>query len=89
MNTISTRRRLGLGLVGGLSALALTACAGSTDTGADAGSSGGADSTTVTLVTHDSFAVSEDVLAAFEAESGLTVKQVARATAARWSTSSS
>jgi thiamine transport system substrate-binding protein len=34
-------------------------------------------STTITLVTHDSFAVSEDVLAAFEAESGLTVEQVA------------
>ncbi|MFE7406606.1 thiamine ABC transporter substrate binding subunit [Isoptericola sp. NPDC057559] len=34
-------------------------------------------SDTLTLVTHDSFAVSDDVLAAFEKESGLTVKQVA------------
>lgn len=34
-------------------------------------------STTLTLVTHDSFAVSDDVLAAFEQESGLTVEQVA------------
>src|SRR5690606_4539844 len=32
---------------------------------------------TVTLVTHDSFAVSDEVLAAFEEESGLTVEQVA------------
>ncbi|MEL7976283.1 thiamine ABC transporter substrate-binding protein [Isoptericola sp. F-RaC21] len=34
-------------------------------------------SSTLTLVTHDSFAVSDDVLAAFEKESGLTVEQVA------------
>ena len=77
MNTISTPRsavrRLGLGLVGGISALTLTACAGAGDTGA--GQSTATD--TVTLVTHDSFAVSDDVLAAFEEESGLTVKQVA------------
>ncbi|MHA7133812.1 thiamine ABC transporter substrate-binding protein [Oerskovia turbata] len=72
MNSTTTRR-LGLGLVGGISALALTACAGSTD----AGSGDGSASSTVTLVTHDSFNVSEDVLAAFEEESGLTVKQVA------------
>ena len=32
---------------------------------------------TVTLVTHDSFAVSDDVLAAFEKETGLKVEQVA------------
>nr|WP_318243712.1 thiamine ABC transporter substrate-binding protein [Oerskovia gallyi] len=71
-----TPRRLGLGLVGGIGALALAACAGST--GAGSGESGSsAASSTVTLVTHDSFNVSEDVLAAFEKESGLTVKQVA------------
>ncbi|WP_425955360.1 thiamine ABC transporter substrate-binding protein [Xylanimonas sp. McL0601] len=39
-------------------------------------SSASAASGTVTLVTHDSWAVSKDVLAAFEKESGLTVKQV-------------
>ncbi|WP_436278135.1 thiamine ABC transporter substrate-binding protein [Oerskovia enterophila] len=70
---MSTRRgparTIGLGLVGGLSVLALTACAGTTDTGTDP-------SSVVTLVTHDSFNVSEDVLAAFEKESGLTVKQI-------------
>nr|WP_246857843.1 thiamine ABC transporter substrate-binding protein [Oerskovia sp. KBS0722] len=72
----STSRRLGLGLVGGIGALALAACAGTTDAGS--GESGtSAASSTVTLVTHDSFNVSEDVLAAFEKESGLTVKQVA------------
>lgn len=80
MNTISTRRstprRLGLGLVGGIGALALAACAGTTDAGSDESGSSAA-SSTVTLVTHDSFNVSEDVLAAFEKESGLTVKQVA------------
>ena len=43
-----------------------------------AGCSGGSDEpTTVTVVTHDSFAVPDDVLAAFEASSGLTVTFVA------------
>jgi thiamine transport system substrate-binding protein len=72
VNSISTRRggRIGLGLVGGLGVLALTACAGATDAGSDT------DENTVTLVTHDSFNVSDDVLAAFEEESGLTVKQI-------------
>jgi thiamine transport system substrate-binding protein len=76
VNSTTTRRgahRLGLGLVGGLSVLALAACGGTTD----AGSGSASEQDTVTLVTHDSFAVSDDVLAAFEAESGLTVKQVA------------
>ncbi|MBD5785972.1 thiamine ABC transporter substrate-binding protein [Cellulosimicrobium terreum] len=53
--------------------LALAACSGGDgDSGAEGSASG-----TVTLVTHDSFAVSDDVLAAFEDESGLTVEQVA------------
>lgn len=43
-----------------------------------AGCSGGSNEpTTVTVVTHDSFAVPDDVLAAFEASSGLTVTFVA------------
>jgi len=50
----------------------LAACGGTPTDGAS-----GAASSTVTLVTHDSFAVSDDVLAAFEKESGLTVEQVA------------
>lgn len=40
--------------------------------GPDAGSAG--TEVTLTLVTHDSFAVSEDVLAAFTAETGITVE---------------
>lgn len=44
-------------------------------TGEDA--TGGAPSSSITLVTHDSFAVSEDVLAAFTDETGISVTQVA------------
>ncbi|MCB7136116.1 thiamine ABC transporter substrate-binding protein [Cellulosimicrobium marinum] len=56
-----------------LALLAVSACSGGDDTGGDPAAS----DSTVTLVTHDSFAVSDDVLAAFEAESGLEVEQVA------------
>lgn len=56
---------VGLGLV---TLPVLTAC-GSTD-----GSSGSADSKTVTLVSHDSWAVSKSVLKDFEKQSGYTVK---------------
>ncbi|WP_240796515.1 thiamine ABC transporter substrate-binding protein [Streptomyces sp. RFCAC02] len=51
---------LGLGLV--------TACGGD-----DAGEQGDGGSKDVTLVTHDSFAISDDVLAEFERQSGYTV----------------
>jgi len=40
----------------------------------DGGSNDAADSKTVTLVTHESFAVSDEVLKAFQKQSGLTVK---------------
>ncbi|MFJ2827097.1 thiamine ABC transporter substrate binding subunit [Streptomyces sp. NPDC087263] len=53
----------------GLGLVTLSAC-GSTDSG----SGSGGDSKTVTLVSHDSFAYSKDVLSAFEKESGYTVK---------------
>jgi len=56
-----------------LALLALAACGADGD-GATGDATGGG---TVTLVTHDSFAVSDEVLAAFEEESGLTVEQVA------------
>nr|WP_253182110.1 thiamine ABC transporter substrate-binding protein [Cellulosimicrobium cellulans] len=82
MRHITTRSTTGrartLAVAGGtsLALLALAACSGDDGTegtgGGDAAGGG-----TVTLVTHDSFAVSEDVLAAFEKESGLTVEQVA------------
>ncbi len=39
--------------------------------------SGGSDPTVVTVITHDSFSVPDDVLAAFEAQSGLTVRFIA------------
>ncbi|MFI5872950.1 thiamine ABC transporter substrate binding subunit [Streptomyces sp. NPDC051445] len=54
----------------GLGLVALSAC-GSTD---DKGAEGSAGSTTVTLVSHDSWAVSKSVLADFEKESGYKVK---------------
>jgi thiamine transport system substrate-binding protein len=40
------------------------------------GGSGESSSQTITIVTHDSFAVSDNVLKAFEDQSGITVKQV-------------
>jgi thiamine transport system substrate-binding protein len=55
---------------------ALAACGGGNEPGTNGSAASGAASDTVTLVTHDSWAVSEDVLAAFEEESGLEVKQV-------------
>ncbi|WP_416530668.1 thiamine ABC transporter substrate-binding protein [Streptomyces coelicoflavus] len=55
---------VGLGMVA-----TLAACGSSSD---DAGGSGGAK--TVTLVSHDSWAASKDVIAAFEKESGYKVK---------------
>ncbi|MEV6886352.1 MULTISPECIES: thiamine ABC transporter substrate-binding protein [unclassified Streptomyces] len=56
---------VGLGMVG-----TLAACGSSSD---DAGSGSG-DSKTVTLVSHDSWAASKDVIAAFEKSSGYKVK---------------
>ncbi|WP_454042666.1 thiamine ABC transporter substrate-binding protein [Cellulosimicrobium sp. Marseille-Q8652] len=60
-----------------LALLALAACGSDGDAGGDAGGDAASGGGTVTLVTHDSFAVSDEVLAAFEEESGLTVEQVA------------
>ncbi|MGQ5594795.1 thiamine ABC transporter substrate-binding protein [Streptomyces sp. ESR1.13] len=57
---------VGLGMVG-----TLAACGSSSDDGGGSGSGG---SGTVTLVSHDSWAASKDVLAAFEKQSGYKVK---------------
>ncbi|WP_282089630.1 thiamine ABC transporter substrate-binding protein [Streptomyces tendae] len=57
---------VGLGMAG-----TLAACGSSSD---DAGASGSGDSRTVTLVSHDSWAASKDVIAAFEKQSGYKVK---------------
>ncbi|MEU6219056.1 thiamine ABC transporter substrate-binding protein [Streptomyces sp. NPDC047022] len=53
----------------GLGMVTLTACGSSGST-----SAGGGDSTTVTLVSHDSWAASKSVIAAFEKQSGYKVK---------------
>jgi thiamine transport system substrate-binding protein len=69
----AARRRATAGVaVVGLVPL-LAACG----SGGDAADGEGTGAGTVTLVTHDSFGVSEDVLAEFEAQSGITVEQVA------------
>ncbi len=62
------RTILGAGLV-----MALAACSVTTPTSDESSSDGG----TVTLVTHDSFHLSDGLLADFEQRTGLTVKQVA------------
>ena len=56
-------------VVVGLGMVTLSACGSS-----GSGSGGGGDSKTVTLVSHDSWAASKSVIAAFEKESGYTVK---------------
>ncbi|WP_431965198.1 thiamine ABC transporter substrate-binding protein [Actinacidiphila sp. bgisy160] len=67
----TTRRRVaGTALAVALGASALAAC-GSDDT---AKGEGGTASKTVTLVSHDSFAASKDVLKAFTKQTGYTVK---------------
>jgi thiamine transport system substrate-binding protein len=53
-----------------VAALALAACGASSSSGSGRGGTGG----TVTLVTHDSFAVSKPVLRAFTKQTGITVK---------------
>ncbi|WNM27050.1 thiamine ABC transporter substrate-binding protein [Demequina capsici] len=65
-----------------ISVLALAACSGGTDAGTSPSTSSSASEsastadvagTTVTVVTHDSFAVPDDVLQAFEEQTGMTV----------------
>jgi len=79
--------------LGVASALALAACGAASGTTGGASSGASTDPaltvappasfapTTITLLAHDSFAVSKDVLAAFEARTGITVKVV---TPAQW-----
>ncbi|MBN0041783.1 thiamine ABC transporter substrate-binding protein [Cellulosimicrobium cellulans] len=71
-------RSLATGAGTTLALLALAACGGGDTTSGSGGDDASSDAGgTVTLVTHDSFAVSDEVLAAFEKQSGLTVEQVA------------
>ncbi|NED22722.1 thiamine ABC transporter substrate-binding protein [Streptomyces sp. SID9913] len=60
-------------LVVGLGLVTLSACS-SDGGGGDGGASGSGGSKTVTLVSHNSWAASKDVIAAFEKESGYKVK---------------
>jgi thiamine transport system substrate-binding protein len=71
----ATRIRPARVVVVGLTGLALAGCSVSGTGGTDDAASSGPGST-VTLVTHDSFVVDEDLLADFEEESGLTVEIV-------------
>lgn len=79
--TIRTRRTLATLAVVGL-VPALAACTGDDAPGEQGGTPVPADSAaelsgTVTLVTHDSFALSEGLLGSFEADTGLEVEHVA------------
>ncbi|AZQ37710.1 thiamine ABC transporter substrate-binding protein [Streptomyces cyaneochromogenes] len=67
--TGTTRKYLALAV--GLGLVTLSACGSSSD---DEGSGGSGGSKTVTLVSHNSFAASKNVLAAFEKQSGYKVK---------------
>ncbi|MDQ3627475.1 MAG: thiamine ABC transporter substrate-binding protein [Actinomycetota bacterium] len=67
-----TRRRSSVIALVGVSTLALGACS---TLGDDAPSTPDEVSSTVVLLTHDSFAVSDDVLADFEQSTGLTVRR--------------
>ncbi|MFI7278262.1 thiamine ABC transporter substrate binding subunit [Streptomyces sp. NPDC049879] len=68
------KRTATLGICGLALALGLvTACGSGDDGGDEAGGGDGGGSREVTLVTHDSFLVSDDVLARFEEESGYRV----------------
>lgn len=64
------RRAVAMAAVSALGVTALAACGG----GSDAGEGDGTPSKTVTLVSHDSFAVSDTVLKAFTEQTGYTVK---------------
>jgi thiamine transport system substrate-binding protein len=67
----SFRRALGVAAVGTLAVSSLAAC------GSDGGSSEASSDKTVTLVTHDSFAASKDVLKEFTDRTGYKVKILA------------
>ncbi|QGQ20565.1 thiamine ABC transporter substrate-binding protein [Cellulomonas sp. JZ18] len=82
MTPRTTRRALALTSLTGAAALALTACSAvGSGGGASDDATGTADAGTVTLVTHESFALSEGLLEQFEEESGLTVEVVQQADA--------
>ncbi|MFJ6720192.1 thiamine ABC transporter substrate binding subunit [Streptomyces sp. NPDC091259] len=70
----TTKKFAGALLVTALGVTTLSACGGDAKDKPAAGASDASKSKTVTLVSHDSFAVSEPVLKEFEQQSGYTVK---------------
>ncbi|MEW1548542.1 thiamine ABC transporter substrate-binding protein [Streptomyces tsukubensis] len=74
MSSSSTRKRAAAALAAALGVTVLAACGGDTSEKKEQGSGGGKGSKTVTLVSHDSFAASEDVLKEFTRQTGYTVK---------------
>ncbi|MFI1093124.1 thiamine ABC transporter substrate binding subunit [Streptomyces sp. NPDC020917] len=72
MNSTIRRRALGALVLATACATALSACGGSSSGKKSGGAASG--SKTVTVVSHDSFAASKSVLAAFTKETGYTVK---------------
>ncbi len=80
MTIIPTRAALAAAGIVVLAGATLTGCAAAAPTGGETPSAGGETPSaggTVTLVTHDSFGLSEGLIEQFEAETGLTVELIA------------
>ncbi|WP_406422268.1 thiamine ABC transporter substrate-binding protein [Streptomyces sp. NBC_00873] len=72
--TRGTKQLAATALAAALGVTALAGCGSSDDSASGAGDTKGSGSKTVTLVSHDSFNASKDVLKAFTQETGYTVK---------------
>ncbi|GGZ78351.1 thiamine ABC transporter substrate-binding protein [Streptomyces subrutilus] len=70
----TTRKIAGVALAAALGATTLSACGGGTKDASAGGAADAPKSKTVTLVSHDSFNVTDSVLKEFEQQSGYTVK---------------
>ncbi|MEU3075610.1 thiamine ABC transporter substrate-binding protein [Streptomyces laurentii] len=71
---MSSRKLAAVALVSALGVTTLAACGGGADGGKDEAGGGKTGGKTVTLVSHDSFSASKEVLAAFTKQTGYTVK---------------
>lgn len=74
MNSTIRRRAIGALVLATAGAAALAGCGGSSDSSGSAQQSGSGGTRTVTVVSHDSFAASDSVLAAFTRQTGYKVK---------------
>lgn len=72
--TRRTRQLAASAVASALGVTALAGCGSSDDSAAGSGGTKGSGSKTVTLVSHDSFNASKDVLKEFTEETGYTVK---------------